>query len=166
MKTPGIVLYAEDEGNDVFFLEYAFEVAGSPYTVRSVPDGEQTLDYLAGRGHFADRKRHPLPLLLLLDIKMPKKSGLEVLEWTRQQPRFKSLPVVMLTSSSRPEDMEKARRLGADDYLLKPSDPRKLVELIKVLHDRWLIPARSGRAEVFSNSKDLVRPAGVSFTSR
>jgi len=83
---------------------------------------------------------------------MPKKSGLEVLEWTRQQPRFKLLPVVMLTSSSRSEDMEKARRLGADDYLLKPSDPLKLVELVKMLHDRWLIPARNRHAKVFSNS--------------
>jgi CheY-like chemotaxis protein len=152
MKAAGIVLYAEDEQDDVFFLEHAFEVAGSPHTVRAVRDGEQALEYLAGRGPFADGTPNPPPVLVLLDINLPKKSGLEVLEWMRQQPRFKSLPVLILTSSSRPEDREKARRLGADDYLLKPSDPRKLVELVKMLHDRWLIPARGGRAKVFSNS--------------
>ena len=149
MKAPGIILYAEDEENDVFFLNYAFEVAGSSYTLKAVPDGEQALEYLAGQGPFADRKGYPLPVLVLLDINMPKKSGLEVLEWTRRQPHLKSLPVLILTSSSGEEDREKARQFGADDYLLKPSDPLKLVELVKILHDRWLIPARSGRAKVF-----------------
>jgi CheY-like chemotaxis protein len=140
------------EGWKFWTLQHAFEIAGSPYTLTAVPDGEQALEYLAGQGPFADRKRHPLPVLVLLDINMPKKSGLEVLEWTRRHPRFKSLPVLILTSSSRPEDREKARELGADDYLLKPSDPLKLVEVVKILHDRWLIPAQSGRDKVFSNS--------------
>jgi CheY-like chemotaxis protein len=152
MEASGIILYAEDEENDVFFLKHAFELAGSSHTLRAVQDGEQALEYLAGQGPYADRKRHPLPALLLLDINMPKKSGLEVLEWTRRQPRFKSLPVLILTSSSRPEDREKARQLGADDYLLKPSDPLQLVELVKILHQRWLIPVRSGRVKVFGNN--------------
>jgi CheY-like chemotaxis protein len=69
---------------------------------------------------------------------MPRKTGLEVLEWIRQQPELKTLPVVIFTSSSRPEDMDKARRLDAADYLLKPSEPRKLLELVKDLHTRWL----------------------------
>ena len=113
-------------------------MAGSPHTLNALPDGEQTLQYLAGGGPFADRLRHPLPVLILLDINMPKKSGLEVLEWIRHQPNFKSLPVLILTSSSRQEDMDRARLLGADDYLLKPSDPLKLVDIVKSLHDRWL----------------------------
>lgn len=134
---PCIILYAEDEQNDVFFLERAFRTAGFPHILNAVPDGEQAVDYLAGVGAFANRARHPLPALVLLDINMPKKSGLEVLGWIRQQSLFKSLPVVIFTSSSRREDMEKARLLGADDYLLKPSNPLKLVELAKSLHDRW-----------------------------
>jgi CheY-like chemotaxis protein len=152
MKAAGIILYAEDEANDVFFLKRALKLAGSSHTLRAVSDGEQALEYLAGQGPFADRKSHPLPVLILLDINMPKKSGLEVLEWTRQQPQFKSLPVLIFTSSSRPEDRERARQLGADDYLLKPSDPLKLVELVKLLHDRWLNPVQSHRAKVFSKS--------------
>jgi CheY-like chemotaxis protein len=147
MKAAGIILYAEDEEDDVFFFKHAFEAMGSSYTVRAVPDGEQVVQYLAGHGAFADRKRHPLPLLVLLDINMPKKSGIEVLEWIRQQSLFKALPVVIFTSSSRPEDMEQARLLGADDYLLKPHDPRKLIDVVKSLHDRWLSQPASARSQ-------------------
>jgi len=152
MKPAGVILYAEDEDNDVFFLEHAFKVAGSSYTLSVVTDGQQAIDYLAGEGPFADRKRHPLPVLVLLDIMMPRKTGLEVLEWIRQQPQFKLLPVLMLTSSSRPEDKDKARELGADDYHLKPSDPLKLVAVVKGLHTSWLIPTPSRRAKVLKKS--------------
>jgi CheY-like chemotaxis protein len=135
---PLAILYAEDEENDVFFLQRAFQLAGSPHTLKAVPDGEQAIDYLAGKGDFADRGCHPLPALVLLDINMPKKSGLQVLEWIREQPQFKSLPVLMLTSSSRQEDREQTRQMGADDYLLKPSRPAQLVELVNQIHERWL----------------------------
>jgi CheY-like chemotaxis protein len=139
-----LILYAEDEENDVFFLELAFKIAGSPHSLCVVADGEQAIQYLAGVGPFANRARHPFPALLLLDINMPKRTGLEVLEWLRQQPRFKSMPVLMFTSSSRQEDVEQARRLGADDYLFKPSDPLKLIDLVKSLDERWLSGRRGG----------------------
>lgn len=146
---PRTILYAEDERNDVYFLRRALKKAGSPHTLNAVCDGEEAIDYLTGEGPFADRARHPLPALILLDINMPKKSGFEVLEWIRQQPRFKSLPVLMLTSSSRSEDRETAGHLGADDYLLKPSDPRELIEIVKSLLERWLSqPAISGNPAI------------------
>ena len=132
------MLYAEDEENDILFLELAFKRAGVPHTLMSVPDGVAAINYLAGEVPFSDRARHPLPALILLDINMPKRSGFEVLEWIRRQSHLKSLPVLMLTSSTRPEDEEQALRLGADDYLLKPSDPLKLTEVVKSLHHRWL----------------------------
>jgi CheY-like chemotaxis protein len=137
-SNPGCILYAEDEEHDVFFFEQALETISSPYKLTAVPNGEQVIDYLSGKGAFADRSRHPLPALILLDINMPRKTGLEVLEWIRQQPHFKSLPVLMFTSSSRLEDSDRARQFGAEDYLLKPSDTEKLVELVKMLHTRWL----------------------------
>ena len=132
------ILYAEDEENDILFLKLALADCRSPHTLNCVPDGEQAIDYLAGTGTFSDRLLYPLPALVLLDIKMPKVSGLEVLKWIRQQPQFKSLPVVMLTSSLRDEDTAMARQLGADDYLLKVSHLSRLVALVKSLHDRWL----------------------------
>lgn len=135
---PCTVLYAEDEANDVLFLELAFKSAGSPHILSAVPDGEMAMAYLAGEEPFSNRSLHPFPALILLDINLPKKTGLEVLEWVRRQPRFRDLPAVMLTSSERLEDMEKARELGADDYLFKPSDPLRLVEVVKRIHERWL----------------------------
>ena len=135
---PCTILYAEDEPDDILFLKRAFKSAGLPHTLNAVSDGEEALQYLAGEGPFTDRARYPLPDLILLDINMPKQSGLDVLARLRSQPRFKSVPVLIFTSSSRSEDRERARQLGADDYLLKPSDPLKLRELAKSLHDRWL----------------------------
>ena len=132
------ILHAEDDENDVFFLNLAFQDLGSPHTLQSVPDGEQAIDYLEGTGIFADRANYPLPAFVILDLNMPKKTGLEVLEWIRLQPQFKSLPVVMLTSSLRQEDMDRARQLGVDDYLLKVSHPWQLSEMVKALLDRWL----------------------------
>lgn len=136
---PCTILYAEDEADDVLFLELALKRTRSPHRLRAVPDGAQAIDYLAGKALFNDRSRYPLPALILLDINMPKINGLEVLQWIRQQPHFASVPVLMLTSSMRPEDMERASRLGANEYLLKPSDPSKLVELVKSFHERWLV---------------------------
>ena len=135
---PCTILYAEDEENDIFFLQYALEEVRSPHELKAVPDGQKAIQYLAGEGDFADRKRHPFPSLVLLDINMPKKSGLEVLEWIRRQSKFKSLPVLMLTSSSRQEDMDRALKLGANDYLSKPAHPVELVRLVKSVQDRWL----------------------------
>lgn len=137
--TPCTILYAEDEPDDILFLERAFKSVGLPHTLNAVSDGEKAQEYLAGEGQFKDRTRYPLPDLILLDINMPKQSGLDVLRWLRNQAQFKSLPVLILTSSSRMEDKEKARQLGAEDYLLKPSDPLQLTELVKSLHDRWLL---------------------------
>jgi len=143
-----LILYAEDEENDVFFLEHAFKMAGSPHSLSVVADGEQAIQYLAGVAPYADRIAHPYPGLLLLDINMPKRTGLEVLEWLRQQPHLKSMPVLMLTSSSRQEDVDRACLLGADDYLFKPSDPLKLIDLVKSLDERWLSGRGGGQVDL------------------
>jgi len=133
------VLYAEDEPSDIFFLEHAFQTLGLRHPIQGVRDGQEAIDYLAGNDPFADRDQYPSPCLALLDINMPLRSGLEVLEWIRQQPNLRSMPVLMLTSSSHPADIEKARNLRADDYILKPSNPMHLVQLVKSIHDRWLL---------------------------
>src|SRR5579883_2562317 len=94
-----LVLLAEDDENDVFFLERAFKQAQVLNPIHRVRDGEDAIDYLRGEGPYCDREKHPLPQLMLLDLKMPRKNGFEVIMWVREQPCLKRLPIVVLTSS-------------------------------------------------------------------
>jgi len=126
------VLYAEDDENDAFFMQRAFARL-APAALTIVPDGSEAIAYLDGTGAFSDRKSHPLPGLLLLDIKMPNVRGLEVLAWVRQQKKFNDLPIVMLTSSTQAKDIELSRQQGADAYLVKPSQARELIGLMERL---------------------------------
>jgi len=134
-----VVLLAEDDPNDVLLIQRAFQktnIANPLYVVR---DGEEAVAYLSGQVQYADRRRHPLPVLLLLDLKMPRKSGFEVLQWLRQRPKLKRLPVVVLTSANQNPDINKAFDLGANSYLVKPGGLDSLLELVKNLNMYWLI---------------------------
>ena len=135
----GVILLAEDDPNDVLLIQRALQRNHVANPLQVVRDGEQALAYLSGAGAFADRERHPLPVLLLLDLKMPRKSGLEVLEWVRQQPGLKRLPIVVLTSSNQSPDINRAYELGANSYLVKPAGFDSLLELVKNLDVYWLI---------------------------
>jgi len=106
-----------------------------------VRDGREVVDYLGGEGLYADRSKHPLPCALLLDLKMPRMNGFDVLEWLSQRPQFKSLPVIVLTASGHEADMQKSRQMGAWDYCVKPVEFEQSVELIQQLMSRW-VPAR------------------------
>ena len=119
----GVILLAEDDPNDVLLIERAFQRTHVANSLQVVRDGEEALAYLSGQGPFADRERHPLPVLLLMDLKMPRKSGLEVLEWVRQQPGLKRLPIVVLTSSNQGPDINRAYELGANSY---PGQARRI----------------------------------------
>lgn len=132
------VLYAEDDENDVFLMERAFAKARVPNPLETVIDGAAAIRYLSAAGEFADRKRHPAPSLVLLDLNLPRRSGLEVLTWIRQQPALQSLLVVMLTSSSQARDIAAAHTLGANGYLVKPPSSEKLLELVTALRDACL----------------------------
>jgi len=137
------ILYAEDEENDVYFIRRAFEQAGIRNPLAVVPDGQRAINYLAGMGDYADRNKHPLPCLVILDMKMPEKSGLEVLKWIRSQPAICVLPVLMLTSSSHDADMHRAYVQGANGYLVKPGSPDELVAMAKAIKDYWLVQNRT-----------------------
>ena len=135
----GVIQLAEDDPNDVLLIQRAFQRTHVANPLQVVRDGEEALAYLSGQGPFADRERHPLPVLLLMDLKMPRKSGLEVLEWVRQQPGLKRLPITVLTSSNQSPDINRAYELGANSYLVKPAGFDSLLELVKNLDMYWLI---------------------------
>jgi len=140
------LLHVEDDPNDALFIRRGFDKAGIGDRVRLMRDGEEAVAYLVGEGSYQDRVRHPLPALLVLDLKVPKKSGLEVLRWLRSDPRFKDLPVIILTSSKEPGDMAQARELGIVVYHVKPVDLIALTEIVKSIGRFWITLA--GRARV------------------
>lgn len=132
------MLLVEDDPNDVLLLQRAFRKAKANTPLYVVSDGQAAVDYLAGRGAYADRATHPLPSLVLLDLKLPRKSGHEVLEWLRAQPMLKRLPVVLLTSSKEPMDINRAYELGANSYLVKPVAFAELLHMARALELYWL----------------------------
>ena len=134
-----VILLAEDDPNDVLLIQRAFQRNHVANPVQVVRDGEEALAYLSGQAPFADRERHPLPVLLLMDLKMPRKSGLEVLAWVRHQPGLKRLPIIVLTSSNQSPDINRAYELGANSYLVKPAGFDSLLDLVKNLDMYWLI---------------------------
>jgi len=131
------VLWVEDDADDVFLIGRAIRRAGldQPALAR---DGREAVAYLSGAGEFADREAHPFPSLILLDLKLPKMSGFEVLRWIREHPEVCRIPVVMFTSSKEQVDVDRAYDLGANGYLLKSVDYEGLVEAIKRVRAFWL----------------------------
>jgi CheY-like chemotaxis protein len=132
------ILAAEDEESDRMILELAFEKARSPHPLILVRDGQEAIDYLSGKGHYADRSAHPLPALIVLDLKMPRMNGFDVLAWLTRQPQYKELPAVVLSSSADQSDVAKARQLGARDYFVKPHRLDNLVAIAQQIQVRWL----------------------------
>lgn len=137
------ILVVEDEETDAVLLSLAFKRAGVRNPVHFTVDGAAALDYLAGQGPYANRTQYPLPALVLLDLKLPRKSGFEVLEWARQQPQFTALPIVIYTSSHLGTDRDRARQLGATDYVVKPANVTAMAQLAIELTQRWLLPSAS-----------------------
>ena len=138
MNTKHCVAVAEDDRDEVFLLRWAFEKAGLDHQFIELNDGEAIIAYLSGTPPYDDRVRFPLPRLLLLDLKMPKRNGFEVLAWLAARPDLNNLPAVVLTSSQFGDDIQMAKKLGAREFLTKPHDLNDLVRLVQGLHQRWL----------------------------
>jgi CheY-like chemotaxis protein len=132
------ILLVEDDSNDVFFMKRAMKLAGMLNPVQVASDGQEAIHYLAGTGEFNDRAQFPLPSLVLLDLKLPLVMGLDVLQWIREQPKLKTVIVLVFTSSKLPPDISKAYVLGANSYLVKPSSPEELPEMVKMIKHYWL----------------------------
>ena len=135
---PQVVLSVDDNDVDGALLERAFKRTSIPARLYRVSEGPQALAYLSGDGIYRDRDSYPLPDLVLLDLAMPKMSGVEVLKWIRQQTVVKRTRVLIFTSSEKPEDFRAANEIGADGYLLKPTKFDDLKKLVKQIHEEWL----------------------------
>jgi CheY-like chemotaxis protein len=132
------ILLAEDLDDDVALLRRAFQRA-DVRNIQVVKNGEQAIDYLQSTGVYANREMYPFPAVLLLDLKMPRKSGLEVLEWVRSQESIRRLPVVAITSSQDIENVNRAYDLGINSCLMKPLKLTELIHLIKGFVEYWLV---------------------------
>jgi len=132
------ILLVEDNPSDVFLIQRAFSKATPVTTIQVVKDGGQAVDYLAGNGPYIDREFYPLPVLMILDLKLPRKSGFEVLEWLQQQPMLNRLPVVVLSSSDQPGDINRAYDLGVNSYLVKPLALHALLDIVDTIGLYWL----------------------------
>lgn len=161
MKT---ILQVEDDPNDVFLLRRAMDRVGFMNPVQVANDGQQAIDYLRGVRQFADRGKFPLPCLVLLDLKLPCVTGLEVLREIRKRPGT-ALTVVILTSSEQDADITAAYRLGANAFLTKPSEVTKLEEMMKSIKDFWLTHNTMPDASLVESPMDGVVSLGHSSTA-
>jgi CheY-like chemotaxis protein len=132
-------LLVEDDENDVLVMKMALEKVGLTCPIRMAKDGREAQDYLSGTGIFADRHEYPLPYVILLDLKLPRVMGLEVLKWIRERPEFDFTIVLILSSSSMPEDVESAYRLHANGYLVKPYTLERLELMTQAIKEFWFI---------------------------
>ncbi len=132
------VLHIDDDPNDAELLRAATRKANCDFILQNVEDGEQAMAYLRGIGPYSDRKRYQLPSLILLDLKMPRATGFEVLQWIRKDNGLKKIPVVVLSGSELQDDIRQAYEVGANSYLIKPLGFDALVDLVRNLSTVWL----------------------------
>ena len=131
------ILLVEDNEDDVFIFNRVVKKAGITNPLQVLDDGEDAILYLSGQGRFADRNAFPLPCLVLLDLKLPRTDGLDVLKWIRTQSHLDGVFVVVLTSSAEERDIVRAYQLGARSYLVKPPNPDSLFAILDTLPLAW-----------------------------
>ncbi|MBI4538584.1 MAG: response regulator [Gemmatimonadetes bacterium] len=143
------VLLVEDNPDYALLVQLAFSQAGVTNPVRVLGDGEAAIAYLSGLPPYDDRARYPHPALMITDLRLPKRSGLELLEWIRDRREFDRLPVVVLTSSTDPNDEVRAYQLGARFYVVKPMRVQALVLTVRAFAELWLgaSPQRRGAVD-------------------
>jgi len=131
------ILMADDDADDCLLVRDALAATRHDYRLRFVRDGEELSDYLFRRGSYADGKDAPRPDLILLDLKMPKKDGREVLRELKAHPRFRRIPIVALTTSTAEDDVSYSYDVGVNSYLTKPVTFRALVDMMDTLGKYW-----------------------------
>lgn len=128
------ILLVDDNEDDVFLMRSIFQKLRIPNPVQTLGDGDDAISYLKGEGRYGDRNHFPFPVMILLDLNMPRRNGFEVLSWVRAQPGLKNLTVHILSASMRQVDVEQAFARGANSYLVKPSQVESLMDLVSAWH--------------------------------
>lgn len=136
------ILVLEDDENDAFLLRRALTRLNITNPMHVVVDGEEAVAYLTGAGQYADRTTYPLPGLIITDLKMPRKSGMEVLKWLSEHRELSLIPTLVLTSSKEQTDIARAYGFGANSYMVKPSDFKDLEKMMSLIHEYWTVCER------------------------
>ena len=132
------ILIVDDNHEDKYFLVWALKTLDLNHSITVLSSGDEAIAYLSGKPPFHDRTRCPIPQLMLLDLKMPKVDGFEVLQWIKTQAVLDGFNVVVFSASNRDSDIAKAKELGAKDYIIKPVDTLDLVDAVREVTFRWL----------------------------
>lgn len=132
-----LILIAEDSEDDSYLVKYALRKAGLPNPTHISTDGEDVIRYLKAEGPYADRSTYPFPRVLIIDLKMPRLSGFDVLRWIKENDKCSVIPTIVLTSSAMPGDVKEAYRLGANAFLVKRGNLGDLQHLLECIHTFW-----------------------------
>lgn len=136
---PVDILLVEDDPDHVELILRALKDNNLLNEVYVVRDGQEALDFMYHQGRYGDEEKFPQPGLILLDIKLPKIDGIEVLKRLKEDPRFKSIPIIMLTTSSRDEEIAECYAVGANSYVVKPMDFEDFTKKVMELRFYWTI---------------------------
>jgi CheY-like chemotaxis protein len=132
------ILVVEDTPEDFMLLQRALAKNQIKNPVQWVQDGIQAIKYLYGEGNYANRTKYPFPKVVMVDLKMPRLGGFELLEWIKGHPGLSLLPILVMSSSNLPDDISRAYALGANSFFLKPAKFEDLQKLTRIIHDYWL----------------------------
>lgn len=157
LKQP-MFLVVDDRDEDLFMLQRAFQQLGFDTPVQYLRNGEETIAYLKGEGCFANRDKFPLPSVLLLDLKMPRKNGFEVLAWIQQQPGLAELRTIVLTTSEDVYEIKRAYQLGAASFLTKPLDFTEFKDTVQLVYNYWMMLNRATNLQKLPKGAIVPRP--------
>jgi CheY-like chemotaxis protein len=147
MNQTRTILLVEDNPADIKITQRALRESELVVELIVVRDGQQAVDYLSRQGAYATDESWHVPELILLDLNLPRLTGREVLEYVRSTPKLRSVPVVVLTTSRRREDVQEVYAAGANTYIEKPQDFRRFVEVLRTIHRYWLDTALLPKAQ-------------------
>lgn len=133
------ILIAEENPDEALLFKLALRNAKINNPVQVVKDGSEAIDYLSGAGQFGDRRQFPFPSFVMLDVRMPRLGGFDVLAWLREHPKYAMMPTIVLTNSRLPDDVRRAYELGANSYIVKPHDLKEFISVLRTVYEYWAI---------------------------